>query len=398
MNRIWNGSETVRLFFIFLKLGLTAFGGPIAHLAYFRQEFVVRRNWFDEQAYADIVALCQFLPGPASSQVGMAIGISRAGIPGAIAAFLGFTLPSALALVLFAIGLKHFGDQTGAGWIHGLKVMAVAVVAQALWGMSRTLAPDMKRAVMVAIAAAVVLTVPSSIGQIAAIVIGGVYGFALLAAPTVPHDTRLNVTISRAAGIASLFLFIGLLIVLPIVADGSGIHALKLFSGFYRAGALVFGGGHVVLPLLQAEVVPPGWVSNDAFLAGYGAVQAVPGPLFTFAAFLGAISSQTPNGWTGAAIATFAIFLPAFLLVVAFAPFWESLRRHGAVRRAMLGINAAVVGILLAAFYDPVWSSGIRSWSDFGLGLATFLLLAYGKWPPWLVVVCAAVAAGLMSA
>ena len=398
MNRIWNGSETVRLFFIFLKLGLTSFGGPVAHLGYFRQEFVVRRNWFSEHAYADIVALCQFLPGPASSQVGMAIGISRAGIPGAIAAFLGFTLPSALALVLFAIGLNHFSAQLGAGWIHGLKVVAVAVVAQALWGMSRTLAPDMKRAVMAAVAAAVVLTVPSSIGQVAAITIGGLYGFAFLAAATAPHDARLNVSISRTTGIASLFLFIGFLIVLPIIAEASGIYALKLFSGFYRAGALVFGGGHVVLPLLQAEVVPAGWVSNDAFLAGYGAVQAVPGPLFTFAAFLGAISSQTPNGWTGAAIATFAIFLPAFLLIVAFAPFWESLRRYGVVRRAMLGINAAVVGILLAAFYDPVWSNGIRSWTDFGLGLTAFLLLAFRKWPPWLVVVCTAVAAGLISA
>jgi chromate transporter len=397
MNRICSGSETVRLFFVFLKLGLTAFGGPVAHLGYFRQEFVVRRNWFSEQAYADIVALCQFLPGPASSQVGMAIGISRAGIPGAIAAFLGFTLPSAFALVLFAIGLNHFSAQLGAGWIHGLKVVAVAVVAQALWGMSRTLAPDMKRALMAAVAAAVVLTVPSSIGQVAAIVIGGLYGFAFLAAPAAPDDARLNVTISRTTGIASLFLFIGFLIVLPIIAEGSGIYALKLFSGFYRAGALVFGGGHVVLPLLQAEVVPAGWVSNDAFLAGYGAVQAVPGPLFTFAAFLGAISSQTPNGWTGAAIATFAIFLPAFLLIVACVPFWESLRRYGVVRRAMLGINAAVVGILLAAFYDPVWSSGIRSWTDFGLGLSAFLLLAYGKWPPWLVVACTAVAAGLVS-
>ncbi len=395
MRKIWNFSETARLFFIFLKLGLTAFGGPVAHLGYFRQEFVVRRKWFDEQAYADIVALCQFLPGPASSQVGMSIGISRAGIPGAIAAFLGFTLPSAVALVLFAIGLNRFSDQLGAGWIHGLKVVAVAVVAQALWGMGRTLTPDMKRAAMAAVAAVIVLTVPSSIGQIAAIAVGGLYGFVFLAAPTVPHDTRLDVAISRITGAVSLLLFVGFLIVLPILAEGSGIYALKLFSGFYRAGALVFGGGHVVLPLLQAEVVPAGWVSNDAFLAGYGAVQAVPGPLFTFAAFLGAISSQTPNGWTGAAIATFAIFLPAFLLIVAFAPFWESLRRYGAVRRAMLGVNAAVVGILLAAFYDPVWSSGIRSWTDFGMGLVACLLLAYRKWPPWLVVVCTAAAAGL---
>src|SRR5450830_589067 len=396
MNRLWNGGEISRLFLAFLKLGFTSFGGPIAHLGYFRQEFVVRRRWFDEQAYADIVALCQFLPGPASSQVGMAIGISRAGIPGAIAAFLGFTLPSAVALVLFAIGLNHVGNQFGIGWIHGLKVVAVAVVAQALWGMGRTLAPDKKRATIVVVAAVLVSVIPSSLGQIGVIILAGLGGVAFLDAPAVSHDTRLNVAISRVTGVVCLVLFILFLTVLPIIADGSSIYALKLFSGFYRAGALVFGGGHVVLPLLQTEVVPAGWVSNDAFLAGYGAVQAVPGPLFTFAAFLGAISNQSPSGWAGAAIATLAIFLPAFLLIVAFAPFWESVRRHGSVRRAMLGINAAVVGLLLAAFYDPVWASAIKSSTDFSLSISAFLLLVYWKWPPWLVVIVTAAVAGFV--
>jgi len=398
MNRFWNSSEIAQLFFAFLKLGFTAFGGPIAHLAYFRQEFVVRRRWFDEQTYADIVALCQFLPGPASSQVGMAIGISRAGIAGAIAAFLGFTLPSAVALVFFAIGLNHFGSQLGGGWIHGLQVVAVAVVAQALWGMGRTLAPDAKRATIAVAAAVLVSMISSSFGQVGVIVIAGVCGVAFLDAPTAPNDTQLNIAVSRRTGIVCLFLFILFLTALPMIAEGSGIYSLKLLSGFYRAGALVFGGGHVVLPLLQAEVVPAGWVSNDAFLAGYGAVQAVPGPLFTFAAFLGAISNQTPNGWAGAAIATFAIFLPAFLLIVAFVPFWEAVRRYSSVRRAMLGINAAVVGLLLAAFYNPVWSSAIKSSSDFCLGISAFLLLGYWKWSPWLVVIVTALVAEFLNA
>jgi chromate transporter len=387
----------LQLFTVFLKLGLTSFGGPIAHLAYFREEFVIRRRWFDEHAYADIVALCQFLPGPASSQVGMAIGLSRRGVPGAIAAFLGFTLPSAILLVLFGMGVNRFGSQLGGGWLHGLKVVAVAVVAQALWGMGRSLAPDSKRATIVIAAAALVALIPSSFGQVLVIILSGLCGWAFLRNETVLPRAHLEMSVGRVTGVVFFVIFLILLLILPIVAERpeSASYALKLFDGFYRAGALVFGGGHVVLPLLQAEVVPAGWVSNDAFLAGYGAVQAVPGPLFTFAAYLGAISTQSPNGWIGAAIATIAIFLPAFLLIVATAPFWEQLRRYTAVRRAMLGINAAVVGLLLAAFYNPVFTGAIKNTLDFYLAASAFLLLAFWKWPPWLVVLLTAAIAGL---
>jgi chromate transporter len=385
----------LQLFAVFLKLGLTSFGGPIAHLGYFREEFVTRRRWFDEHAYADIVALCQFLPGPASSQVSMAIGLSRAGVLGAIAAFLGFTLPSAVALVLFGMGVNRFGSQLGNGWVHGLKIVAVAVVAQALWGMGKSLAPDSKRATIAVAAAVLVAAIPSSFGQVIVIALSGLCGWAFLRNETELPHARLEMTTSRFAGIAYFIVFLLLLGVLPIVAEGSSHYALKLFDGFYRTGALVFGGGHVVLPLLQAQVVPAGWVSNDTFLAGYGAAQAVPGPLFTFAAYLGAVSSQSPNGWAGAAIATLAIFMPAFLLIVATSPFWEQFRRYTGVRRAMLGINAAVVGILLAAFYDPVWTGAINSTADFCLMAVAFLLLVFWKWPPWLVVILTALAAAV---
>jgi chromate transporter len=398
-NRIF---QLLSLFRIFFKLGLTSFGGPIAHLAYFREEFVTRRRWFDEHSYADIVALCQFLPGPASSQVGMAIGLSRAGIGGALAAFLGFTLPSAIALVLFGLGINRFGSQLGGGWLHGLNVVAVAVVAQALWGMGKSLAPDGKRAIVVVAAALFVTLVPSSFGQVAVIILSGLYGWAFLrsetALPHIPLSMGGGGFAGKFTGVLCLALFFGLLLALPIFAEGSGNYALKLFDGFYRSGALVFGGGHVVLPLLQAEVVPSGWMSNDTFMAGYGAVQAMPGPLFTFAAYLGAVSTQSPNGWTGAAIATIAIFLPAFLLIVAISPFWERLRSYIGVRRAMLGINAAVVGLLLAAFYNPVWTSAIKTPVDFCMAAAAFLLLALWKWPPWLVVLLSALVAGVVGA
>jgi chromate transporter len=395
-----NRSSILQLFTVFLKLGLTSFGGPIAHLAYFREEFVIRRRWFDEHTYADIVALCQFLPGPASSQVGMAIGLSRRGVPGAIAAFLGFTLPSAILLVLFGMGVNRFGSQLGGGWLHGLKVVAVAVVAQALWGMGKSLAPDSKRATIVIAAAVLVTLIPSSFGQVVVIVLSGICGWAFLRSETALPHAQLEMSVGRVTGIVFFIIFLALLLILPIVAERqeSAGYALKLFDGFYRSGALVFGGGHVVLPLLQAEVVPAGWVSNDAFLAGYGAAQAVPGPLFTFAAYLGAVSTQSPNGWIGAAIATIAIFLPAFLLIVATAPFWEQLRRYTAVRRAMLGINAAVVGLLLAAFYNPVFTGAIKNALDFCLAAGAFLLLAFWKWPPWLVVLLTALVAGLVIA
>jgi chromate transporter len=383
------------LFFVFLRLGLTSFGGPVAHLGYFREEFVERRHWLDEHAYADLVGLCQFLPGPASSQVGMAIGLSRGGIPGAIAAFLGFTLPSAILLVLFALGMARFGNAMGGAWLHGLKIVAVAVVAQALWGMGRVLAPDAKRATLAVAAAAVVSLVPTGAGQVGVIVASALIGWAFLRADQALPQSTLPVPVRRSTGALLLAAFVLLLVGLPAAAQGSGNYVLALFDGFYRAGALVFGGGHVVLPLLQAIVVPSGWVSNDAFLAGYGAAQAVPGPLFTFAAYLGAVSSRTPAGWTGAAIAVAAIFLPAFLLVAGVLPFWESLRRHPGIQRAMLGINAAVVGILLAAFYHPVWTSAILGPADFALAAAAFLLLVFWKWPPWLVVVLAAAATGI---
>lgn len=388
-------SSLADIFLVFLRLGLTSFGGPVAHLAYFREEFVERRRWLDEHAYADLVALCQFLPGPASSQVGMALGLSRGGLPGALAAFLGFTLPSAIALTLFALGVAASGSQVGGGWLHGLKVVAVAVVAQALWGMGRTLAADKQRATL-AVASAVLMTmVPSALGQIGAIAGCGLVGWAFLRTGTALPHAALPVPVRRSTGALLLALFFLLLFALPLLAHGTDAYAVKLFDGFYRAGALVFGGGHVVLPLLQSVVVPSGWVSDDAFLAGYGAAQAVPGPLFTFAAYLGAVSTQSPSGWAGAAIATVAIFLPAFLLVAGTLPFWEALRRHAGIQRAMLGLNAAVVGLLLAAFYRPVWTSAIHDAADFALAATAYLLLVFWRWPPWLVVILAALVTGV---
>lgn len=383
------------IFLIFLRLGLTSFGGPVAHLGYFRQEFVERRKWLDEHAYADLVSLCQFLPGPASSQVGIALGLSRGGIAGALASWLGFTLPSAILLVLFGIGLSNANGQYG-NWLHGLKIAAVAVVAQAIWGMGKSLCPDKLRATLAVCAAALAILLSSFSGQIGAIVTGALFGWAFLRTSAVLPHSFINTTLSRTAGMILLLAFFLLLILLPAVATSSGSYIVKLFDSFYRTGSLVFGGGHVVLPLLQSQVVPAGWVSNDAFLAGYGAAQAVPGPLFTFAAYLGAVSSQSPSGWLGAGIALVGIFLPSFLLIAGILPFWEQLRRHEAMQRAMLGINAAVVGLLLAAFYDPVWTSAIRSADDFCLAAIVFLLLVFWKSPPWLVVALTAMTAGLV--
>lgn len=385
----------MEIFLIFFRLGFTSFGGPIAHLGYFRQEFVERRKWLDEHAYADLVSLCQFLPGPASSQVGIALGLFRGGLPGAIAAWLGFTLPSAIALVLFGLGLSFIGDTLGTGWLHGLKIVAVAVVAQALWGMGKSLSPDKVRATIAVCAAAIATIIPSSPGQMGAIVAGGLVGWAFLrTSNTLPHSF-IQAGSSKVSGIVLLTAFFLFLFLLPVAAANSNSYAVTLFDRFYRVGALVFGGGHVVLPLLQLQVVPSGWVSNDVFLAGYGAAQAVPGPLFTFAAYLGAVSTQTPSGWVGAGIALVAIFLPSFLLITGILPFWEKLRGHHAMQRSMLGINAAVVGLLLAAFYNPVWTSAIRSASDFCLAGIAFLLLVFWKFPPWLVVLLAAAVTGL---
>jgi chromate transporter len=374
----------------FLRLGLTSFGGPVAHLGYFHDEFVVRRKWLDERAYADLVALCQFLPGPASSQVGIGVGLSRAGVPGAVAAWIGFTMPSAFALILFGYGVTAFGDVASSGALHGLKVVAVAVVAQAVWSMARNLCPDAKRATLAVLATIGVLAVPSPFTQVGAIVIGGLVGWAILRADALTDHVDLGVRVSRGVAIGALALFFAALIGLPVLASVFPSQTMALVDSFYRVGSLVFGGGHVVLPLLQSEVVGPGWVSKDAFLAGYGAAQAVPGPLFTFAAYLGTVMTGAPNGIAGGLICLLAIFASSFLLVIGAMPFWDALRRVGAVRDALLGINAVVVGLLLAALYDPVWTSAILSAADFGLALAAFTLLVFWKIPPWLVVILTA--------
>jgi chromate transporter len=391
-------SSAAEVLLIFLRLGLTSFGGPIAHLGYFHDEFVVRRRWLQEKTYADLVALSQFLPGPASSKVGIAIGLSRAGYAGAVAAWIGFTLPSALAMVLFAYGIGTLSEALGSGWLHGLKVAAVAVVAQAVLAMMRSLAPDRERATLAVAAAALVLAVPSAWGQIGAILLGGVAGLVLLRSAAPTDHVALPHAVSRTAGILALILFFAILFGLPLLVAAVPSHGLTLFEAFFRAGSLVFGGGHVVLPLLQASVVPPGWVTNDAFLAGYGAAQAVPGPLFTFAAYLGAVMGPEPNGWVGATLCTIAMFLPSFLLVIGPLPFFDELRRRQWAQSALRGVNAAVVGLLLAALYDPVWTAGITSGADFALATIAFLLLFMWKTPPWLVVILSAVAAGVIAA
>lgn len=377
----------------FLKLGLTSFGGPVAHLGYFRAEFVAKRRWIDEAAYADIVALCQFLPGPSSSQVGLALGLLRAGLPGAFCAWLGFTLPSALAMILFGYGIGRFGDLAGAPWLHGLKIVAVAVVAQAVWGMATTLAPDRPRATLAVAGASLSLAIPSTLGQVAAIALGGLVGWRFMADGAALPAPPLALAVPRRWALASLALFFALLIGLPLAAPATGSHTLALVDSFYRSGALVFGGGHVILPLLQAAVVPPGWVDNDAFLAGYGAAQAVPGPLFTFSAYLGTVMRPEPHGWRGGILCLVAIFLPSFLLIIGALPFWSELRRNAAMQAALRGINAAVVGLLLAALYRPVWTSAIFGPSDFILALVAFLLLAFWRLPPWLVVLLGALGA-----
>jgi chromate transporter len=383
-------SRALEVFLVFLKLGLTSFGGPVAHLGYFREEFVARRKWLDEASYVDIVALCQFLPGPASSQVGLAVGLSRAGYAGALAAWTGFTLPSAIALMLFAYGVEAIGGAATSAWVHGLKIAAVAVVAVAVLGMIRSLAPDRERATLAVAAACIVLAVPTSLGQISAIVLGGLAGIAFLREDgTAKPSFAIPLTVTRVHGTVALLLFFGLLIALPLAASRGGGLPLHLFDSFYRSGSLVFGGGHVVLPLLQAEVVPRGWVTNDAFLAGYGAAQAAPGPLFTFSAYLGTMI----GGWPTGVLCLIAVFLPSFLLVIGAIPFWEALRKGTIAQAAFKGVNAAVVGLLLAALYHPIWTAGITSAKDFAAAIVAFLLLFMWKTPPWLVVILSAVAA-----
>ena len=373
------------------RLGLTSFGGPIAHLGYFHEEYVKRRKWIDEQSYADLVALCQFLPGPASSQVSIAVGITRAGLSGGFAAWLGFTLPSALALIAFAFGIGVFATAADAGWLHGLKVVAVAVVAQAVWGMARSLCPDRERATIAVVASIVTLIWPTAAGQLSSIAIAGVVG-SIIFPGTIPSSlSHTGFPVGKRAGIAAWIIFFTLLTGLPLLRQIAPSHALEVFDSFFRVGSLVFGGGHVVLPLLQTEVVGPGWVTIAQFVAGYGAAQAVPGPLFTFAAYLGAVMGTEPNGWTGAFLTLVAIFLPSFLLVTGALPFWDLLRSVPVFQSALKGVNAAVVGLLLTALYTPVWTSAIHSPADFGLGLVAFGLLMFWKCPPWLVVVLTAV-------
>jgi len=378
------------VFSAFLRLGLTSFGGPVAHLGYFHTEFVSRRKWIGERDYADLVALCQFLPGPASSQVGIAIGIQRAGLAGGLVAWLAFTAPSALLLTAFAYGTIALGDAVSQEWLHGLKVVAVAVVAQAVWSMARASAADVPRAAIAVIAAGVVLVSPTPLVQVAVILAGAAVGWLFLRAPPPQAGPPPRFPGGKRRSLVALSIFALLLIGLPILAAAFPNQTLTLISSFYRTGSLVFGGGHVVLPLLQSEVVSPDWVSEDRFLAGYGAAQAVPGPLFAFAAYLGTVMQQPPNGWAGALICLAAIYLPSFLLVYGSLPIWDSLRRHKAMQSASLGINSAVVGLLLAALYDPVWTSAIRSVADLGLAAAAFLMLALWKLPPWLVVIVAA--------
>lgn len=381
---------------IFTRLGLTSFGGPVAHLGYFREEFVHRRRWLDEHNYADLVALCQFLPGPASSQMGMALGISRAGLWGALAAWLGFTLPSALALVLFALGVTAVGDLGNAGWLQGLKIVAVAVVAQAVLGMAKTLTPDRARAALALGAAITVLLLPTAFIQVLVILAAGLIGWRFLPGAGPVAGAALPLALSRRLGGVFLGLFGLLLVGLPLLRGTVGGPFLSVFDSFYRAGSLVFGGGHVVLPLLEAEVVPPGWVTRDAFLAGYGATQAVPGPLFAFSAYLGAVSQVELNRIVAAAVALVAIFLPSFLLVAGALPFWNALRVRPAVQSALRGVNAGVVGILLAALYTPVFIVAVATPLDFALVLGAFALLEYAKLPPWLVVALSALVGGLL--
>jgi chromate transporter len=375
---------------IFLKLGLTSFGGPIAHIGYFRQEFVVRRQWLREQAFADLVGLCQFLPGPASSQVGFSIGLLRAGYLGGLAAWTGFTLPSAIVMVLVAYGAAAFNGPTGTAVVHGLKLVAVAIVAQAVWGMARTLCPDRQRASIAGLSAVILLLSSSSAAQIGAIITGGLLGIWLCRAGPTSTDPLPTLPVSRRAGIAALITFFTLLIALPIVRTLGEFPAVASFDGFYRSGALVFGGGHVVLPLLRQAFVEPGGVTDEMFLAGYGAAQALPGPLFTFAAYLGAVARRAPHGVTGAVIGLIGIFLPGVLVLIGTLPFWEAVRQQVLAQAAMRGINAAVVGVLGAALYNPVWTSAVRAPGDLALALVGFVLLTAWRAPPLLVVILAA--------
>jgi len=375
---------------VYTRLGLTCFGGPIAHIGYFRDELVVRRRWLDERSYADLVALCQFLPGPASSQVGFSIGLMQAGYLGGLAAWTGFTLPSTIALVLFAYGASSLSGSTGAGLLQGLKLVAVAIVAQAVWGMARTLAPDRERASIAIGAALIILFGSSSLAQIAAILLGGISGFWLCRAAPPAMAGHIAMPVSRGVGLAALAAYFFLLVGFPVLRALAPSESIALLEAFYRSGALVFGGGHVVLPLLREAFVTPGWVSDDVFLAGYGAAQSVPGPLFTFAAYLGAVVRTSPHGVAGAALGLVAIFVPGILILIGTLPFWDTFRKRTEAQAMLRGVNAAVVGLLGAALYNPVWTSSVRSPPDFGIALVGFLLLIVWRAPPLAVVVLSA--------
>ena len=397
-------SSRREIFLVALKLGLTSFGGPVAHLGYFHDEYIRRRKWLSESSYADLVALCQFLPGPASSQLGFSIGLLRGGLLGGFLAWLGFTLPSAILMTLCGYGLAAIGDVSHAGWLKGLKLAAVAVVAQAVWTMAVKLCPDRVRASLAIVSAVAAFALSKTLwGQIAILSGGAIFGLAVLpkdqqdSTSSSVHSSLSIPGVTRRAAVASLGLFFVLLFGLPVLRAASANGTVAVFDSFYRSGALVFGGGHVVLPLLQAETVVPGWVSNDQFLAGYGLAQAVPGPLFTFAAYLGSVMQPPqPTGWIGAAVCVAAIFLPTGLLVLGVLPFWEELRRREWAQSLLRGANAAVVGLLLAALYQPVWTSAVHNPSDFILALAAFGLLVFWKWPPWLVVGLAAAGGQLL--
>ena len=374
------------------KLGLTSFGGPTAHLGYFHNEYIQKRKWMDEKSYADLVALCQFLPGPASSQVGIGIGVARAGVLGGIVSFIGFTLPSVIALILFALILQEF-DINQSGWIHGLKIVAVAVVAHAIIGMAQNLTPDIKRKGIALFALVATLFWQTTFTQVLVIVISALFGYFLYKQVQISDGGKMNFPISRLFGSVCLGLFFGLLLLLPIINGLISSNWLAMFDSFYRSGALVFGGGHVVLPLLQSEFVPTGQITEEAFLSGYGATQAVPGPLFTFAAYLGTVMF----GWQGGILATIAIFLPAFLLVIGTLPFWDILRSHPKMRGSLMGVNAAVVGILISAFYHPIWTSSILSPIDFAFAASLYSMLAFWKLPPWIVVITGAIGGSLIA-
>lgn len=392
----YHGKKLLEMFLVSLKLGLTSFGGPIAHIGYFHEEYVKRRKWLDERSYSDLVALCQLLPGPASSQVGIGIGVMRGGLWGGLVAWLGFTLPSILALVLFALFLQNSTlGIAESGWIHGLKLVAVAIVAQAVLGMGQKLANDRFRATLAIGAAAGSLIWPTPYTQVLLLAVAAIMGTAYAkksTAASVDSALGLEAGISRRTALGCLILFTVLLIGLPVLRAISYNEWIALFDSFYRSGALVFGGGHVVLPLLERELIPAGWVDHEQFLAGYGAAQAVPGPLFTFGSYLGAVAKGIP----GALTATIAIFLPAFLLVIGTLPFWNRLRRMPLMQGALVGVNAAVVGLLLAALYDPIWTSSILSSLDFALAALLFLLLVFWKLPPWIIVITGAVAGAIL--